>query len=96
MPEPNQPVDQYCVFRPDPLNSSSKIKCQLPPTPVGTGTLGAAVEEEPEEPAVDGVELAGFGFVTLTTGGRAPMRLTTMRSVGRPWTRVSSIVSTRP
>jgi hypothetical protein len=76
-----------------------KIKFQLPATPFGTGVVatdGAAeVDEEPEEPAVDG-DVAGFGFVTFTTGRRAPMRLTMIRSVGWPWSRVSSIVSTRP
>ncbi len=68
IPEPNQPVDQCWVSRPEPLKSSPKICFQLPGSPVGCVGL-----DDPEFAEVAGAAAAGAGvgawatiFVSLT------------------------------
>ena len=67
MPEPNQPVDQWAVSRPVPLNSSSNLSVQSPGTPVGIG-VGPA-----ELAGVGPAELAGVGPAELAGVGPAEL-----------------------
>src|ERR1019366_1344806 len=86
MPGLSQPVDQLPVSRVVPVNSSSKIECQLPGTPTGA----------PEPPAPVELRVFGTGLAGATGVGGGGNRPRGAPIVGIPRLAVARIVSMRP